>query len=86
MAKKKSPHAQVAKAIDYKVVFGSEEGKRVLHDILKSCGMLTSSFDESSVTMAYKEGQRNVALSLLHKTKVNIQELTRFIEQQEELE
>ena len=83
---KKSPYSQVAKVIDYKNVFGSEEGKRVLYDILKISGMLVSSYDENLNTMAYREGQRNLALTIFHKLKVDVKQLTKFIEEQKELE
>ena len=87
MSKKKSPHKQVTKVIDYKVAFGTDEGKRVLYDILKVCGMLTSSFDyeePEALSMAYREGQRNVALYIFNKLKTDVHALTKFIEEQEE--
>lgn len=83
---KKSAHKQVAKVIDYKVTFSTEEGKRVLFDLMKSCGMDTSSFDENPLNMAYREGQRNVVLHIMNKLKIDVEKLTKFIEEHEEEE
>lgn len=48
---------------DYKITFGSDEGKRVLEDISKRCheGTTTFSKDNSHET-AFLEGQRSVLL------------------------
>jgi hypothetical protein len=80
---KKSPHKQVAKIIDYKGAFGTEQGQRVLHDLCKTCGLLITSFDENPHMMAFKEGQRNVVLHILNKLKMDPMALKKFIEERE---
>jgi hypothetical protein len=82
MAKKNS-NKMVAKIIDYKVAFSTDSGERVLYDLYKVCGLLTSSFSENPQEMAFKEGQRNVVLHILNKLKTDPIKLKKFIEERE---
>lgn len=50
---------------DYGAVFGSDQGKRVLLDLLGHCHVLGSSFDPDPCKTAFAEGQRDVALYIL---------------------
>ena len=52
---------------DFKTVFGSEQGKRVLSHICRECGVLRPSFvpGEALENTAFNEGMRNVALMIL---------------------
>jgi hypothetical protein len=52
---------------DFKFVFSSEEGKRVLSHICRECGVLRPSFvpGEALENTAFNEGMRNVALMIL---------------------
>ena len=52
---------------DFKFVFGSEEGKRVLSHICRECGVLRPSYipGEPLENAAFNEGMRNVALMIL---------------------
>ena len=56
---------------DYKVIFNSDEGKRVLADLEKRCHFLTTTnIKGDSHERAYMEGQRSVLLfikSMLQK-------------------
>ena len=47
MTKKIPKNKMVAKVIDYKATFGTDAGQRVLYDLCKACGLLTSSFSEN---------------------------------------
>ena len=48
---------------DYKIVFGSEEGQRVLEDISIRCHERTTTFSkENSHETAFFEGQRSILL------------------------
>ena len=62
MAKK--PNALKA---DFKTVFGSEEGKRVLSHICRECGVLQPSYapGQSANDAIFNEGMRNAALMIL---------------------
>jgi hypothetical protein len=52
---------------DFRFVFSSEEGKRVLSHICRECGVLRPSFvpGEALENAAFNEGMRNVALMIL---------------------
>tara|TARA_R110000823_G_scaffold278794_3_gene397155 strand:+ start:99 stop:344 length:246 start_codon:yes stop_codon:yes gene_type:complete len=52
---------------DFRLVFGTEEGKRVLSHICRECGVLRPSFvpGEALENAAFNEGMRNVALMIL---------------------
>jgi len=51
--------------MDYRVVFGSEEGKRVLYDLIARHYVLGTTFSGEQLTMAHCEGQREVVLHIL---------------------
>jgi hypothetical protein len=50
---------------DYRIVFGSAEGKRVLYDLIARHYVLGTTFSGEQLTMAYCEGQRDVVLHIL---------------------
>lgn len=51
---------------DYRDVFlGDAAGKRVLSDLLESCGVFETSFTGNSRTF-YNEGKREIGIILLH--------------------
>ena len=48
---------------DYKIVFGSDEGKRILDDISIRCHERTTTFSkDNSHETAFLEGQRSILL------------------------
>ena len=49
---------------DYKKLFATEEGKRVLADLERVCLFKTSTFDKDALTMAFQEGLRGVYLHI----------------------
>lgn len=60
---------------DYKIVFESEHGKRVLYDLMQKHNVLKSTFSENPHEMAYKEGQRKVILDILSTIKFDVKAL-----------
>ena len=57
---------------DYKIIFGSEEGQRVLDDISIRCHERTTTFNkDNSHETAFLEGQRSIYLFIkaMIKTK-----------------
>lgn len=50
---------------DYQIVFGSDEGRRVLADICNECGMWRPHGEDIS----FDEGMRNAALMILGKVR-----------------
>ena len=58
---------------DYKFVFGSDEGKRILDDLSKRCHEFVTTHDKQSATeSAFLEGQRSVLIFI--KNMVNKKE------------
>jgi hypothetical protein len=52
-------------AIDYRQVFGSQAGQRVLADILRRAGIMQTSFDAVPAIAAYNEGKRRIGLEII---------------------
>jgi hypothetical protein len=52
---------------DFRIVFSTNEGKRVLSHLCRECGVLQPSFipGERTEDAIFKEGMRNVALMVL---------------------
>lgn len=65
----------------YQQVFESVEGIRVLHDLMKSCHILGTTFDANPIEMAYREGERSVVLRILRTLKTNPEKILRLIEE-----
>ena len=58
---------------NYKFVFGSDEGKRILDDLAKRCHEFVTTHDKQSATeSAFLEGQRSVLIFI--KNMVNKKE------------
>lgn len=77
MAAKKeaSGRAALKKVADYKAVFDSPVGRRVLHDMMSAHNMLNSSFSKDPYQMAFNEGGRNVLLRIMTIMKVDLKQL-----------
>ena len=71
---------------DYREVFGTERGKRVLDDLLKQGHILTSAFDPNPYEMARLEGERNMVLRILALLKESPLKLTQRIDELEKSE
>ena len=74
-AKKISAIAQ-----DYKAVFGSAQGKRVLHDILKGAHVIEPSYVRGDAhETSFREGERNNALRIMARLNMDVTELNKRI-------
>jgi hypothetical protein len=67
MAKKSNK--ALDKVIDYRNVFSTSEGKRVLYDLMKVCHFMHSSFTGDSTEIIFREGERNVVNYILTMLK-----------------
>ncbi|MBF0189116.1 MAG: hypothetical protein HQL50_14430 [Magnetococcales bacterium] len=55
---------------DYAITFGSEEGQRVLKDLIRQTSMMEPVFSDdhtSLQTAAFRDGMRNVTLLILNQ-------------------
>ena len=50
----------------YRTVFATEEGKTVLADLYRFCGVEAQSFANDPCQTAFNEGRRRVALRIAH--------------------
>ena len=88
MAKKVGTRSQrkidILKA--YQTIFDSPMGKEVLFDMMKTNGMLTTTFNENPYTMAYLEGRRSFVNDLIALLNKDINQMYKIIKEQEEIE
>lgn len=59
----------------YQALFSSEDGKKVLYDLIKTHHIISPTFSKNELEFALKEGERNVVLRILQIIKVNPQKL-----------
>lgn len=71
---------QVDRVVDYREVFGSDTGKRVLYDLIKQHNVLQSTFDPNPNLHAFKEGERNTVLRILTLLKIDPIQLDQLID------
>lgn len=64
----------------YQVVFKSEDGQKVLYDLMRNHHCLGSTFSSDKMEMALKEGERNVVLRILHFLNTDPQKFLQEIE------
>lgn len=67
---------------DYQIAFSTDEGRRVLHDLMQMGNMLKPSFIKDKQTgkvdsheMAFNEGMRNLVLFIFHRLNVDVKQL-----------
>ena len=72
-----------AQLVDYKKTFGSEQGKRVLYDMMNAHFMMAPTNPRTSdpYEMAFNEGQRFVLLRIMTMLKVNPERMNQLIEE-----
>jgi len=75
---------QLQRADDYKHIFNTAEGQRVLRDVLDFCGLLSDGFAEDPYVTAYNAGRRSVGVYLLEKLEMDRQRLMQMVREMEE--
>lgn len=71
---------------DYKLIFESEAGERVLYDLMKKCHFLHTSYDGDINSMVFREGERNVVNYIMTMLKQDPSQIKKLIDKQEEEE
>lgn len=64
----------------YQSIFSTEDGKKVLYDLMKVHNVMGSTFSNNSNEMILKEGERNVVLRIMHILKIDPSKLIEEIE------
>jgi len=67
---------------DYKKVFETEEGKKVLKDLETICMANTTTFNKDASVMAFQEGARAVYLHITTLMNLDIENLELFNKEQ----
>lgn len=81
MLERMAPRLRLARA--YQATFDTLDGKRVLHDILREGGVLTTSMfegDQGHAT-AFREGKRALALHVLERLRWSEAEIVAFAQE-----
>jgi hypothetical protein len=55
----------------YQRLFGTDDGKAVLHDLIKSCHLNVPVFDDNPHRMSYMDGERSVVLRIIKTLEVD---------------
>jgi hypothetical protein len=68
----------------YKEVFESQAGQLVLKDLMKSCHMMSSTFDKDPYETHFNEGARSVVVRILKTTNTSMDKVNEMIRKLEE--
>jgi hypothetical protein len=73
--------------MDYKRVFGSEQGRRVLSDLIANHFVMNSTYSrgpQAELDMAFKEGQRQVVMRLMTIMKYDPEQTAQAIKESDD--
>jgi hypothetical protein len=68
----------------YQRLFDTEDGKKVLKDLMKSCGFDATIVGKDSHETYYNEGARSVVLRIVQNCGLSVDNLTKMIKEMEE--
>jgi hypothetical protein len=72
---------------DYHATFSTQAGQRVLLDIMRFSGAITSSFVKGdSHETAFREGQRNVYLKIMAELKITPEQFDEMISKSQRID
>jgi hypothetical protein len=66
----------------YKNFLSTEDGKLILKDLVRECGMFQNAYRGNRDEMLLREGKRNVLLYILSIINVDLSELIKMVERQ----
>lgn len=61
--------------VKYKRLFHTDDGRAVLHDLMKSCHVMTSTLEKDPVLMAHNEGARSIVLRILRTIQTDPEQM-----------
>jgi len=73
-------HLQLSR--DYREVFGTEHGKRVLNHILRVSGATSMRFTTEAERLIWNEAQRHLALSIFRRVHTSLDKLPDYIQEE----
>ncbi len=86
MTLKERIRAALTRKRDYEQVFGTEQGQRVLADIMRRAGVTAPRFYSDTNVLHHQEGMRRLAMSIFNQVHSGEERLTRMVEQATEEE
>jgi len=78
LAKKEAKQVDIV--IDYKTVFDSEAGQRVLYDLMRNNYLLSTTYTSDINEMALREGARNSILRIMSILKIDVNKMNELIQ------
>lgn len=66
----------------YSAVFNSEEGKKVLDDLMRTFGVVEGTFDPDPYQHAYNEGARSVVVRILKTINTDPEQFNKIVKGQ----
>ncbi len=73
---------QAATIADYRRVFGTDQGKRVLWDILKNAHIMSPCYSGRAEEAVFRDGERNVGLRIMATLKYDVRQLLEMIDKE----
>jgi hypothetical protein len=70
----------------YKRFFDTEDGKKVMADLMKSCHITSSTMSSDPYETAFNEGARSVVLRILKTVNADMSQVEEMIKKMEEQE
>ena len=67
--------------LDFRTVFTSEAGERVLYNLMKKSFIWEGTYSESSITMAHNEGRRDVVVYILNMVGKKMENPTTYADE-----
>ena len=84
MSQRKAQEKQYATVLEYKRVFGSPDGQKVLHDLMDRFHLLRAThFRGDSHESAFRDGERHVVITIMQILKQNPEKLMELLKQGE---
>ena len=65
--------------MDYKRVFGTEQGKRIMQELIQAHYIMQPVMNKDPLVMAFKEGQRNVVLRILNILETSEEQMHKLL-------
>lgn len=80
----KAKKGQAGRIIDYQYTFGTEQGKRVLLDLMRAHHILSPSYiNNDPHETSFREGERNVILRILGIVNIDNAKLKELMKEEE---
>ena len=77
---------QLDQAVSYQNTFASEDGRKVLADLIKVNGVFSNSYDKDPCEHAYNAGKREAILRILTILQVDFDKAEKLLQEAKEID